>query len=339
MPRITLHTRIANFVNWIRPDEESAEAARKQRDEVRDRIKKKAEDDGLTVRSTPQAGSLATSTGLRRFMRGEVEHEGLDIDCPFVVSPKTEDGDVLKELLGRFHRYAKESYPDTKSEITKSSVRMEFSSSKRNFDLVPMLAVPGTDDLQILLRADGERRKTSVQKHVEFIKKRTGAGQDLRGPVAFNDAIRLLKWWRQHQAASSKQLTEVPTFLISLVSAKSFDLTSLQPKWPETLQRWFDQIQVHAANRKTVSFTDYTPPQPEKLTEQWKVIDPVNGENGAVPSWNGIRIDEFRDWARIARDKVQQAMSFDRNERDADGVALMVDVFGPAFKAHSEAEE
>lgn len=337
MGRITLHTRIANFAGWIRPDPDKADDVRKQRDEVRDRIKGKADADGLTVRSTPGSGSFATATGLRRHMLGDAEHEGQDVDCPFVLSRKDEDGDPLDELLGRFDGYAKASYPDTPRERTKSSVRLGFVAAKRNFDLVPMLAVDGKDDEQILLRAGGEKRRTSVQKHVDFVKRRTGKSQELRGPVAFNDGVRVMKWWREYRVAQSKVIDEVPTFLVLLLCSKAFDEASVQAKWPETLQTWFDKIHSYAAKRADVSFRDYVAPNPDKAGGLWKVIDPVNGENNVVPgSWSGIKIDEFRDWAKDARDKVQQAIAYDLRERDGDAVALMSDILGPSFKNHSE---
>ena len=68
---------------------------------------------------------------------------------------------------------------------TQSSVWLEFAESKINYDLVPMLAVQGTDEEQILLRAGGERRRTSIQKHIEFVKTRTRKSNDLPGRVKF----------------------------------------------------------------------------------------------------------------------------------------------------------
>jgi len=338
MTQIALHTRLANFVRWIRPDPDTVEETRKQRDEVRERIKGKAEADGLIVRSMPNSGSFAKATGLRRHMLGNAEHEGQDIDCPFVVSRKDEDGDVLDELLGRFDGYAKESYPDTPRDRTKSSVNLMFVASKRTFDLVPMLAVDGDDEEQILLRANGERRRTSSRKHVDFVKRRTAKSQELRGPVLFNDGVRLFKWWREYQVTQSKILEEVPTFLVELLCAKAFDEVSVQATYPETLQTWLDKIHSYAARRADVTFRDYATAQPEKLAAKWKVVDPVNGQNNAVPGpWGGIQIDEFRDWAASARDKLQQAMAFEMRGRDAEAVSLLAEVFGPSFANHSEA--
>jgi hypothetical protein len=56
--------------------------------------------------ATPEAGSFAKHTGLRRHMRGVSEIEGQDVDLPFVVKPKAKDGDQIGELLGSFDKYA-----------------------------------------------------------------------------------------------------------------------------------------------------------------------------------------------------------------------------------------
>jgi hypothetical protein len=214
MAQITLHTRFVNFTCWIRPDPDKLDEIRKQRDDVKARIKAKAEADGLIVRSMPVSGSFAKATGLRRHMRGDAEHEGQDVDCPFVVAGKDNDGDPLTELLAKFEGYARACYPDTPVERTKSSVKPEFAASKVSYDLVPMLAVEGSEDEQILLRSGGERRRTSIQKHVDFVRSRTKRSKELRGPVAFNDGVRLFKWWRENQLTQNKILTENPSKLV-----------------------------------------------------------------------------------------------------------------------------
>jgi hypothetical protein len=337
MDGISLNARFENFIRWIRPDPDAAADAERQRGEVQSRIKDKAEKDGLMVRATPESGSFAKGTGLRRHMLGDAEHEGQDVDCAFVVNRRDEDGDVLTELLRRFDGYADQSYPTTPRKPTKSSVKLLFVVAKRNFDLVPLLAVEGKPEEQILLRANGERRRTSVQKHVEFVRARTKTCRQLPGRVTFNDGVRLAKWWREYQITRSKILDYVPTFLIDLLCAKAFDEVSVQADYPATLQGWFDKIHSYAFNRTSVTFTDFTAARPELVDAKWKVIDPVNPENNAVPQeWGGIKIDEFRDWARDARDKLQQAIAYDLRGRQAEALALMTDVLGPSFKNHSE---
>jgi tRNA nucleotidyltransferase (CCA-adding enzyme) len=151
-----LHVRIRNFVAWIAPEKKTRETIKKQSDEIRGKIKKKAEDDGLTITDMPYSGSFAKKSGLRRHLQGETTNEGQDIDLAFVVKPDKET--EFEPLIQRFKKYAEESYPDTKITATKSSVKMEFVGTKLTYDIVPMFA---TDDpeKQLLIRNNGDKIK------------------------------------------------------------------------------------------------------------------------------------------------------------------------------------
>lgn len=90
--------------------------------------------------ATPEAGSFAKHTGLRRHMRGHSEIEGQDVDLPFVVKPRDKDGDRIGSM-----RYSTVSTamlaratPRTPREVMASSVEQRFVASKLNYDLVPM---------------------------------------------------------------------------------------------------------------------------------------------------------------------------------------------------------
>ena len=48
-----IHVRMKNFVKWIAPEKETRDTIKKQSDEIRGRIKGKAEEDGLTIMSMP----------------------------------------------------------------------------------------------------------------------------------------------------------------------------------------------------------------------------------------------------------------------------------------------
>src|SRR5207249_4732677 len=121
-------------------------------------------------------GSFAKSTGLRRHLRGRSVVEGQDVDLPFVVKPRSADEEKLDSLLSRFERYAKQAYPETERKPTNSSIVLKFSNELR-YDIVPVLAT-AVADRQILIRANGDRRETSLQKHVEFTRERTRRSVD-----------------------------------------------------------------------------------------------------------------------------------------------------------------
>lgn len=325
------HRRLSNFVDWIRPEKETEDAIRTQANDIRSRIKAKAEEDLIVVRQMPWSGSFEKKTGLRRHMRGNHEVEGQDIDLPFVISPKTKDGKEADNLLDRFERYAKAIYPNTSRSKTKSSVCLDFKSSKLSYDLVPMLAVEGDDEAQILIRLDGERRQTSVQKHIRFVKARTAESNQLDGRVKFNEVVRLVKWWRELHQSQSQLLTDVPTILIDLLCAKSFDEFKVDETYTETLSRWFGRCANIVRYRRRVDFSN---PSNQVSCNEWVVLDPVNSKNNVVPKWGNLEIDELAQWFEAARDGMARVITADTDGDEPKALDELVALFGNAIKDH-----
>ncbi len=330
--RSTLHSRLTAFVDWIATDSSTEDAIRRQSEEIRTRIKAKAVDDGLTVRSTPNSGSFAKRTGLRRHLHGDSEVEGQDVDLPFVVSPKTKDAEQVDRLLDRFMGYAKASYPDTPREKTKSSVRLSFVGTRLSYDLVPMLATQEPEE-QILFRADGERRRTSVQKHITFMTSRTGTSNELPGRVKFNECVRLMKWWREFRVGEAGSLHVMPSLVVDLLSAKAYDAVSVRVTYGETLAAWFGFLANLVQKRSAVTFTDFerAPIVPQAT---WVVLDPVNHENNTVSSWTGLQIDELAEWLAAGRDDWGRAIGSDLRGDDGASLDALVALFGSPFRHH-----
>jgi hypothetical protein len=332
-----LHRRLTNFVRWIAPEPEKEDDIRARGENVRTVIKNKASDEKLVVKSTPSSGSFATRTGLRRHMRGKSEVEGQDVDVPFVIAPMTKDDEKLTNLLSRFERYAKASYPETARDTTKSSVRLMFDDNL-NFDLVPLLAT-SDPERQILIRSDGERRETSVQKHVEFVRKRTAASNAIKGVVKFNEMVRLLKWFRCYRLSlESGTLTDVPSFLIILLAAHVFDARGVKATYGETLVDWFGHIARVIRQQQQVSFTDYARTVPPAQAGTWSVDDPANGDNNVVSKMTYLEIEELGDWFEEARDEMLNAMVAFEDDREGDGMEALATIFGNAIRHHSESE-
>ncbi len=333
------HGWLLNFVDWIKPEAETDEKIRKQADEIRTRIKEKAIADGLVVRSMPWSGSFEKKTGLRRHQRGNHQIEGQDVDLAFIVSPQTKEGEDIKTLLDRFERYAKESYPNTRRDPTKSSICLDFKSTKLSYDLVPMLAVEDDDNAQVLLRGDGELRTTSVQKHIDFIKTRTAKSNEQPGRVKFNEGLRLVKWWREMRQSQSAVLEVVPTIVIDLLCAKAFDEYGVDETYTETLSRWFGRIAHLARQRKRVDFNDFASPSSSPGGGLWTVLDPVNPRNNVVPtSWKNLQLDELAGWFEEARDGMARVIAADIRGDSAAAGEELVALFGNAIEDHGEKE-
>lgn len=335
------HRCLSQFVDWIKTPEDREDTIRTQAEDVRNRIRAKAEANGLVIRSTPYAGSIAKRTGLRRHYQGNVAIEGQDVDLSFVVSPETRAGDSIKTLIGLFQSYAQATYPNTTLRLTNSSVRLEFVATKLNYDIVPMLAVRGDDQEQIILRGDGEQRRTSRQKHVEFIKKRTRESNEQPGRVKFNEVVRLVKWWRELRQDKSQILHDVPTIIIDLLCAKAFDETGVEWTYTTTLSRWFDIIADIARRRVQVGFTDFVKdPLAKSAGMRWAVVDPVNSENNVIPvNWDDRHLTELAAWFEEARDQMRHVIASETASDSSGTKRALVDIFGNPFKHHGVVDE
>lgn len=334
-----LEKRIATFSTWVRPTEESAAKIRQRADEVRKLIRAEAQKDGLIVRETPSSGSFAKNTGLRRHITGGSAVEGQDVDLPFILSPKTSKDEELKELLNRFESYAARAYPQSppNKSRTKSSIKLEFVGSPLSYDLVPLLVDPEDPSYQILLRGNGERRRTSISRHIDFIKRRTDASNQLPGLVRFNECVRLVKWWRIFQEDQSHNLSSVPTMLIDLLCASAFDRRKVATTYGETLRQWFDILYQTVLHRERVAFTDFAATELHPIPgAQWMVLDPVNPKNNVAGGMLPPHIDELARWLLDARNNMQEAVDYDRNGNDQKSLYHLTQLFGSPFKQFCE---
>ena len=328
-----LQRRMAAFVDWIATDSSKEDDIRDQAVLIRQKISAQAQEDGLTIQSTPNSGSFAKRTGLRRHLRGHSVVEGQDVDLPFVVKSKTNDDEKLTSLLSRFERYAKAAYPKTERETTRSSVCLKFTS-KLSYDLVPVLAT-NDPERQVLIRSTGERRETSLQRHVEFVTKRTRESNAEEGRVKFNEMIRLGKWLRYHRQDESTVLSMVPTVVIDLLSAFAFDHRGVQKGYAQTLAEWSGFLARTIQRRDPVLFRDYTtPPSAVPGGAVWAVFDPVSPDNNVVESWSNMHADELADWFADAHDTLCDAITMHEQGLLTTGLEELVRVFGTAFRRH-----
>lgn len=329
-----IHVRIKNFVQWIAPEKERREDIKKQSDEIREKLKGQASKDGLTISSMPYSGSFAKKTGLRRHYRGNVVVDGQDIDIPFVV--KRDKETEFEPLIKRFEGYAKASYPNTRREITKSSVNMSFQGTKLSYDIVPMYEGKNADE-QIFIRENGDIITTSVQKHIEFIRSRTKDSDDEDGIVLFNHCIRLIKWWREVKVQESKgSIKEIPSFLIDLLCAKAYDELGVDTTYPQTISNWFNYLASIVKKKETIWFKDYYKTPFPDASKPWNVLDPVMPSNNVAKNWQGYQIDELAEWFQDASEKMNRAIVSDLMGDDTSSLEKLKELFGSIFESYCE---
>lgn len=344
--RSTLHSRLSCFISWIKPDPEKRDENSNQAGLVRKYTKKNAEEDGMQVISTPAGGSDEKDTGLRRHYLGHSEVDGYDIDIPIVIRPEDSEGKELKELLSKFEEYVRKSYPDSTIHVTNSSVNLVLSNELA-FDVVPMISTDKADE-QIVIKKGGIRIRTSVQKHNEFVKKRTRLSKETAGRVKFNECIRGMKWWREFQADNAYYLTydeatgkdnRPPSALIDWLAAYAFDELGVEMTYAETFAKWFGFLANVVRHRKPVYFTDnYTTPS-LTATTGWVVLDPVNADNNITKSWDDHKLNEFALWFEKARDSWSRIIRYDLDGDDNAAMDELVKLFGNPFKNHCTKED
>jgi len=330
--RQKLHIRIRNFVDWIRTDSNKEDDICRQANEIRERVKNQASNDGLIILSTPWSGSFAKRTGLRRHLRGLNPVEGQDVDLSFVINPKDKDDKELSELLPRFEKYLIDSYPNTPRKPSKSSIKLDFVGTKIAYDIVPMLATTDSQR-QIIIRGDGIHRETSVQKHIEFIKTRTKSSNEQIGRVSFNEMVRLFKWWREVQCGGNNDA--YPTILIDLLSAYAYDRVGVCNTYTETLAQWFSFLADVVEQRTSIYFSDFSKSIQRPSEKFWSVIDPVNPENNIADYLGNAEIGVLVEWLSQARDNVLQAIAADDDDDESAAIDALVPVFGTPFLHNS----
>jgi hypothetical protein len=195
-----------------------------------------------------------------------------------------------------------------------------------------------TDDpeKQLLIRNNGDKIKTSVQKHTAFFRNRTKETNEEDGVVVFNDCTRLLKWWRSHKEQITNEIITLPSFLVDMLAAKALEKAEINTTYAQTLANWFSYLEHTVRKKETIWFNDYyKTPKPDS-TKPWNVLDPVMADNNVVNAWSGWQVDELADWLRDAAEIMNRAIVADLQGRDGDALEQMKLLFGKIFSSHCD---
>lgn len=323
------HSHLKHFVPEIRTPKAEQRKIEEQRDRVRHRITSRLGKLKLQVARSPNAGSYAKGTGLRRYMYGNTKIGGSDIDLPFVLTARSGAHLDLKGLLDVFQEIVCTSYSRSKVTRTKSSIKLEFSSFKYPFDIVPMVAVPNDPKREYLFRADGRKIATSVSEHVKFVKIRSARSAESPGIVRFSDMVRLFKWWRELHAVNDTVLRQTHTFLLELLCAKAFDEHGVAPSYSQTLQTWFTAIARIVTERRPVTFEGQ---RDQSGRGGWVVLDPVSPDNNVVPeTWGELQLDQLAQWFWDGATTMKRIEERDADHDGKGALRELQTLFGPAI--------
>ena len=314
------HDTIASYANdKVNVKRDDVKEYRDQVGRLRDRLKEyiDAHPDYGFVESL-HSGSLAKGTALKTLN---------DMDVAVYVkksqAPADENG-LLSWMEERLREAVRPlGLKDDQVHPEAHCVRLEYRSSGLNVDVVPVLYEGDRDDVGYLITDTGDRVKTSVKLHRDFIKKRKDAQ-----PNDFAQVVRLVKWWIRQLKLRDDDF-RFKSFMAELICAYLVDGGLEMSDYPEALERFFAYI-VMSELKERIAFADYYAlsdvMQPTFV--EMEIYDPVNAENNVASRYSSADRMRIVNAATGALDAITEARFVEAKGRAVD---LWRKVFGPSF--------
>ncbi|MDQ3766947.1 MAG: nucleotidyltransferase, partial [Actinomycetota bacterium] len=171
----------------------------------------------------------------------------------------------------------------------------------------------------------GERVKTSVSQHLEFIRTRKN-----QHPESFAQLVRFSKWWVRQIKQREDPDFRFKSFMVELLWAHLADRGYHLNDYTVALENFFGYI-VKSRLQERVAFTDFYSASelPSATGAEIEIFDPVNSENNVAATYTSQQRQAIVDAAQDAYDAVSQAQYEDGK---GDSVDLWQIVFGPRFR-------
>lgn len=313
------HSDLARFAKEkVNLPKEWADEYRAQARRLREKLEGYLNDHpDFSLRKMLLSGSLAKGTALKTI-------NDIDLACYISGSDAPHD---LKELLNYLAEKLRKAFPNFSPDQVEPqtySVTVSFKGSGLDVDVVPIL-YDGDPDWygQLVSQEDGSFLKTSIPRHLEFIRKRKEQQKD-----HFAQVIRLAKFWAKQMKAQRPGF-RFKSFMVELVMAKLLDQGKNFSDYPEGLQHFFTYL-AQSDLRELIAFTDYYPSSRLRtFSDPVRIIDPVNEENNAARLYTSSMADMIVEAAIDAGDAIDSALTATTKEKT---VYYWQKVFGPTFQ-------
>ncbi|MFB9831565.1 CBASS oligonucleotide cyclase [Actinoallomurus acaciae] len=292
---------------------------RAQVNRLRDRIEAKiAASPGYGFVKALHAGSVAKGTALRSVN---------DRDLAVYVKAEQAPEDTPK-LVNWVRDLVIEAYPalsDDQIVANTHCVTVTFAASRLEVDVVPVLYEGEPNDVGYLVSKDtGERLKTSVRQHLDFIR-----GRKKDHPKHLAQLIRFTKWWARQQKRRDGEF-KCKSFMLELLWVHLADGGLVLNDYVEALERFFAFI-VNGGLDEQIAFTDFHPASdlPARGSAPIQILDPVNFDNNVAEHYEAQHRDRLVAAAQEAFDAISTAYY---EPAKGQAVELWQDVFGTSFK-------
>lgn len=317
------HSNVASFADSkVNLKREDVKAFRDQVNRLRDRLADYiAEHPDYDLVKMLHSGSVMKGTALKTVN---------DMDVAVYIRP-SEHTAGERRLLPWLRDRLQEVYPTMRPEqltIQHHCVTVSFAGSGLDVDVVPVIADSnGYGDGYLIVKDTGERVRTSIAKHLEFIRLRKATQ-----PGHFSQVVRLLKWWARQRKLEDDAF-RLKSFLVELVCAKLADDGLDCSDYSIALERIFAYI-VSSALKTRIAFTDNynASALPAKSSAPIEIFDPVNPANNVAARYTEAERSKIVDAAADALDALTEARYATTQGRS---VAMWQVVFGPSFRVES----
>lgn len=315
------HRLVADFATEkVNLKRDAVSEYRQQVQRLRDRLKEHIDahpDYGFV--KTRHSGSLAKGTALSNLN---------DMDLAVYVeageAPAAES-DLLRWLKERLKEALKPMGLNDDQFVPQTHcVTIEYRGSGLSVDVVPVIYEGEGDDVGYLISQNtGERIRTSVTQHLQFIRARKE-----RQPDDFSQLVRLCKWWVRQVKRRDPDF-RCKSFMIELICAHLADGGLDMSDYPRALERFFAYI-VKSQLRERITFTDFCAASslPPRSSSEIEILDPVNAENNVAKLYDRSHREQIVEAAHDALDAITEAAYADGKGR---AVELWKTILGPSF--------
>lgn len=269
MPHVEHRHLVAFAKDKVNLTKDEVDDQRAQVNRLRERIeaKIKADPDYGLVKCL-HAGSVAKGTALRN-----VSDRDLAVYVRAECAPSEVSG-----LVGWLRDRVVDAYPNLPDDQIVANARcvtVTFAGSGLTVDLVPVLWEGEANDVGYLIDKDtGDRIKTSVRLHLDFIR-----GRKTLHRVHLAQLIRFAKWWVRQEKRRNGDF-KCKSFMVELIWVHLADAGVALDDYPTALEEFFGYICKSGVSEQ-IAFTDFIRASdlPRRGGAAIEVLDPVNFDN------------------------------------------------------------
>jgi tRNA nucleotidyltransferase (CCA-adding enzyme) len=317
---IITHTELSDFAErTINLPREDAQGQRDKVNFLRERLEKHIEQNpGFSLVKMLHAGSVAKGTALRTVNDLDVAVYVRKDDAP------VEEAALVEWVAERLREAYKGLLSHDQIQPDTNCVTVEFRSGI-SIDVVPVLYKGEKDDIGYLVAKDtGDRLRTSVRLHLDFIRVRKKAH-----PEHFAQVVRFVKWWVRQRKADDASF-KCKSFMVELIVAHLADQGKPLTPYTDALEEVFAYI-VQSGLTERIAFYDYNPLSKlaARTSAPIEIIDPVNPENNVALRYNAADRERLVAAADDALSAITEAR-YATTKRQA--VECWQIVLGPKFQ-------